>query len=156
MVSDGLRDVHFGQTYLPTLTAIRTALPLKPSIDRPSCCVVALFCILRFVDIYIDIRKYTHGVDLAVDALLAGASFVRPRRLSMEVGSETQRALTQELLGIGRTAERCMGEEEADREVCPCSQAVLVSDPFYLLYFACIPANARLVFPSQALLFLLR
>ncbi|CAM9235622.1 unnamed protein product, partial [Hapterophycus canaliculatus] len=43
-------------------------------------------------------------------------AFVRPRRLSMANGSEVQRALTQELLGIGRTVERCMGEEEADRE----------------------------------------
>lgn len=50
-------------------------------------------------------------------ACTAGAPFVRPRRLSMEKNSELERALAQELLGVGRRAERFMGEEEADREV---------------------------------------
>ncbi|CAN0012092.1 unnamed protein product, partial [Scytosiphon promiscuus] len=66
--------------------------------------------------------------DQCVPAVDAGAEdgektqsptlFARPRRLSMQDGSDAQRALTQELLGMGRAAERCMGEEEAEREVC--------------------------------------
>ena len=43
---------------------------------------------------------------------------MRPRRLSMEKGSELERSLAQELLGMGRAAERFIGEEEAEREVC--------------------------------------
>lgn len=48
-----------------------------------------------------------------------GTSFVRPRRLSMEKNSELERTLAQELLGIGRRADRFIGEEEEDREVVP-------------------------------------
>lgn len=44
--------------------------------------------------------------------------FVRPRRLSMEKGSELERSLAQELLRMSLTADRFMGEEEAEREVC--------------------------------------
>lgn len=43
---------------------------------------------------------------------------MRPRRLSMEKGSQLERSLAQELLGMSRRADRPMGEEEAEREVC--------------------------------------
>lgn len=45
------------------------------------------------------------------------APLVRPRRLSMTEGSEFERSLARELLGVGRVADRFMGEEEAEREV---------------------------------------
>ena len=43
---------------------------------------------------------------------------MRPRRLSVEKGSELERSLAQELLEMSRAADRFMGEEEAEREVC--------------------------------------
>lgn len=45
------------------------------------------------------------------------ASFMRPRRLSMAEGSELEKSLAQELLGMGRGTGLLMGEEEAEREV---------------------------------------
>ncbi len=42
---------------------------------------------------------------------------MRPRRLSVEVGSELERTLAQELLGMSRAADRFMGEEETEQEV---------------------------------------
>jgi len=47
----------------------------------------------------------------------AGTAFVRPRRLSVEKGSELERTLAQELLGMSRAADRFMGEEETEQEV---------------------------------------
>lgn len=63
------------------------------------------------------VRASFFHCSLSVCVSETGTSFVRPRRLSMETNSELERTLAQELLGIGRRADRFMGEEEAEREV---------------------------------------
>lgn len=74
---------------------------------------------------------------------------MRPRRTSMSKGSELERSLAQELLGIGRAAERFMGEEEAEREVCSNGGGAQYSLPLRTCFMNVFGIRERLTFSSS-------